>query len=68
MTPSSRLPAKGHPIWKILHGLIAVAGIGILALHGVDGGHSGHLPDAEDGAGLLGLGAAGKLFYDYLRS
>lgn len=61
-----RLPPTDHPLWKVAQGALAVAGLTILVWHGMGGEHAGL--DAADGAGALGVGLAGKLFYQFLRS
>lgn len=61
-----RMPPADHPLWKIAQGALAVAGLTILVWHGVGGEHAGL--DAADGAGAIGLGVAGKLFYQFLRN
>ena len=61
------LPPADHPIWKLLQALVSLVGLAILVMHGVDGGHAGGV-DVEDGAGALGLGAAGHLAYRLLKS
>lgn len=54
------LPPADHPIWKLLQGLVSLAGLLILVTHGIDGGHTGG-PDLEDAAGGLGVLTATRL-------
>lgn len=61
------LPPSDHPVWKILQGLISLVGLAILATHGIDGGHTGGV-DVEDGAGVVGLGVAGRMLYQTFKS
>jgi len=53
------LPDKDHPIWGLLRALVAVGGMAIFAVHAWETTKVGHVDaaDAEDGAGLAGLGA-----------
>lgn len=61
-----RLPPSDHPIWKVLQGLISLAGISILVFHGVDGGHTSG-PDAEDAAGVGGLALASRMAWVFFK-
>ena len=57
-----------HPLWKLAQSLIALAGLYLLATHGVslaEGLHSG--PDLGDAAGIGGAALAGKLIYQVLK-
>ncbi|MGH7177885.1 MAG: hypothetical protein ACREJC_10925 [Tepidisphaeraceae bacterium] len=59
------LPDKDHPLWKLAQSLVALAGIGLLVIHSLYGGHAGlDLSDAAGaGGGLLGA----KLIYQILK-
>lgn len=61
------LPDKDHPFWKVLQALISLVGLTILATHGIDGSHAGGV-DLEDGAGVVGAGAAGRLLWQVIKS
>ena len=61
-----RLWPANHPIWKLAQSIVALVGLSIVAFHGIDGGHIGGV-DLEDGAGVAGLGLAGKLVYQALK-
>jgi hypothetical protein len=57
------LPPADHPVWKIVHSVIAVVGLYIVVAHGAGGTHDVDTVDLSDGAGVLGLGAALRFFW-----
>jgi hypothetical protein len=63
----SWLPDKDHPVWKTIQGILALSAIIFAAYHGMEGFHQSGL-DKSDAAGMGGLGLAGKLVWQYMRS
>ena len=53
-----------HPIWKIVQSFIALVGIAVFAIYGLD-----HVPalDLDSAAGLGGAAIASKLIYQLIK-
>lgn len=52
------LPPADHPLWRIAHGVIGIAGIGLVAMlgfHGFGGEHAGGV-DLTEAGGVAGVG------------
>lgn len=62
------IPPADHPLWKVLQSSVAVIGLSVMVLHGMDGGHTVGAVDVEDGASLIGIGAAAKLLYSAIKN
>lgn len=60
------LPDKDHPIWKVAQSLIALVGLGILTIHGVDVVDGQH-PLVDSGA-VTGVATTGGAAAWFLRT